>query len=300
MTYPEPENLEAALTNVLDALGDSKKYHLFISHKQSDAKDFARALHTMFTLRGLHAFIDMEYAGDLGTLEDIVRASVVLVFILSDYVLDSPWCVSELSAAVAHGVPVVVVKKEGSRWRDPESPESTARCLNFPSYGELAKLPPAARDVFQIKTVEHSDVYYASFIDKLFERLAEAGVADDGGAGDEPGTPADPSPTPSRRSLSYGALRARSEASFRSAPTVAEDECASESRASEAREAPAALLRDLADALRDSRAPGAPPEVHVTVAAPRLADVVLAAAVASAVSCGVCATFFFLVVAPRL
>ena len=64
------------------------------------------------------------------------------------------------------------------------------------SYGELAKLPPAARDVFQIKTVEHSDVYYASFIDKLFERLAEAGVADDGGAGDEPGTPADPSPTP--------------------------------------------------------------------------------------------------------
>ncbi|KAH8060431.1 hypothetical protein JL722_4526 [Aureococcus anophagefferens] len=259
------------------ALGDSKKYHLFISHKQSDAKDFARALHTMFTLRGLHAFIDMEYAGDLGTLEDIVRASVVLVFILSDYVLDSPWCVSELSAAVAHGVPVVVVKKEGSRWRDPEAPESTARCLNFPSYAELAKLPPAARDVFQIKTVEHSDVYYASFIDKLFERLAEAGVADGGGGGDEPGTPGDP---------------------FRSAPTVAEDECASESRASEAREAPAALLRDLADALRESRGPA--PEVHVTVAAPRLADVVLAAAVASAVSCGVCATFFFLVVAPRL
>ncbi|KAH8054908.1 hypothetical protein JL721_10324 [Aureococcus anophagefferens] len=282
------------------ALGDSKKYHLFISHKQSDAKDFARALHTMFTLRGLHAFIDMEYAGDLGTLEDIVRASVVLVFILSDYVLDSPWCVSELSAAVAHGVPVVVVKKEGSRWRDPEAPESTARCLNFPSYAELAKLPPAPRDVFQIKTVEHSDVYYASFIDKLFERLAEAGVADGGGGGDEPGTPGDPSPTPSRRSLSYGALRARSEASFRSAPTVAEDECASESRASEAREAPAALLRDLADALRESRAPGPAPEVHVTVAAPRLADVVLAAAVASAVSCGVCATFFFLVVAPRL
>ena len=102
------------------------------------------------------------------------------------------------------------------------------------------------------------------------------------------------------RDSSYGALRARSEASFRSAPTVAEDECASESRASEAREAPAALLRDLADALRESRAPGPAPEVHVTVAAPRLADVVLAAAVASAVSCGVCATFFFLVVAPRL
>ena len=60
------------------------------------------------------------------------------------------------------------------------------------------------------------------------------------------------------------------------------------------------VLRDLADALRESRAPGPAPEVHVTVAAPRLADVVLAAAVASAVSCGVCATFFFLVVAPRL
>ncbi|KAK7247775.1 hypothetical protein SO694_00122059 [Aureococcus anophagefferens] len=192
----------AGAVEALERVGgaDRSDGRLAAPHKQSDAKDFARALHTMFTLRGLHAFIDMEYAGDLGTLEDIVRASVVLVFILSDYVLDSPWCVSELSAAVAHGVPVVVVvKKEGSRWRDPEASRVDGA---VPEFSELRRAREAAAGrarAFQIKTVEHSGVYYASFIDKLFERLAEAGVADGGGGGDEPGTPGDPSPTPSRR-----------------------------------------------------------------------------------------------------
>ena len=33
---------------------------MFLSHKQSEAKDFVRALHTAFTLRGYSAFLDME------------------------------------------------------------------------------------------------------------------------------------------------------------------------------------------------------------------------------------------------
>jgi hypothetical protein len=37
-----------------------KLYDAFLSHKQSDAKDFVRALHTGLTLRGFDAFLDME------------------------------------------------------------------------------------------------------------------------------------------------------------------------------------------------------------------------------------------------
>merc|ERR1719240_1518562 len=74
----------------------------------------------------------------------------------------------ELTAAVEHGVPVTVIKKEGARWIEPDS---GVRSLNFPSYAELNRLDEKIRPIFQIKIVEHSDTYYASFIEKLFERL---------------------------------------------------------------------------------------------------------------------------------
>ena len=151
----------------------SKRYDVFLSHKQTDAKDFARALHTMLTLRRYKAFLDMEFDGSLDTLQEYVASSSVFAFILSENVLDSPWCVAELTAAVDSGVPVVVVKKEGSRWRDPNTGSLS---LTFPGPDVLKKLPTRVQQVFQIKIVEHSDVYYAPFIDKFFDRLEEAGL----------------------------------------------------------------------------------------------------------------------------
>ena len=151
----------------------SKRYDVFLSHKQTDAKDFARALHTMLTLRRYKAFLDMEFDGSLDTLQEYVASSSVFAFILSENVLDSPWCVAELTAAVDSGVPVVVVKKEGSRWRDPNTGSLS---LTFPGPDVLKKLPTRVQQVFQIKIVEHSDDYYAPFIDKFFDRLEEAGL----------------------------------------------------------------------------------------------------------------------------
>ena len=151
----------------------TKRYDVFLSHKQTDAKDFARALHTMLTLRRYKAFLDMEFDGSLDTLQEYVSSSSVFAFILSENVLDSPWCVAELTAAVDSGVPVVVVKKEGSRWRDPNTGSLS---LTFPGPDVLKKLPTRVQQVFQIKIVEHSDVYYAPFIDKFFDRLEEAGL----------------------------------------------------------------------------------------------------------------------------
>merc|ERR1719240_447210 len=82
----------------------------------------------------------------------------------------------ELTAAVEHDVPVTVIKKEGARWIEPDS---GTRSLNFPSYAELNRLPEEIRPIFQIKIVEHSDTYYASFIEKLFERISSPEVGEE-------------------------------------------------------------------------------------------------------------------------
>ena len=37
------------------------------------------------------------------------------IFILTDNVLDSPWCLKELEAAVQYNIPVIIVKKASSR-----------------------------------------------------------------------------------------------------------------------------------------------------------------------------------------
>ena len=36
-------------------------YDCFLSHKRSEAKDFARALHTLFVTRGIKVFLDYEF-----------------------------------------------------------------------------------------------------------------------------------------------------------------------------------------------------------------------------------------------
>ncbi len=77
-------------------------YSVFLAHKRTDAKDFARGLHTLLVRSG-HArtFIDFEYDGKLDELMNIVQASDNLVFILSEHVLESPWCAAAAAAAAA-------------------------------------------------------------------------------------------------------------------------------------------------------------------------------------------------------
>jgi hypothetical protein len=74
-------------------------YSVFLAHKRTDAKDFARGLHTLLVRSG-HArtFIDFEYDGKLDELVNIVQASDNLVFILSEHVLESPWCAASAAS----------------------------------------------------------------------------------------------------------------------------------------------------------------------------------------------------------
>ena len=151
----------------------SAAHDVFLSHKQTDAKDFARALHTMLTLRRYKAFLDMEFDGSLDTLQEYVASSSVFAFILSENVLDSPWCVAELTAAVDSGVPVVVVKKEGSRMARPEHGEPIAHVSRA---GRPQETPNTRAAGVSNKNRRALDVYYAPFIDKFFDRLEEAGL----------------------------------------------------------------------------------------------------------------------------
>ena len=88
------------------------RYGVFLSHKQSEAKDFARALYTLFESRDVRCFLDMEFRDDLNDLEELVAASSTLLFVLTDHVLESEWCLKELAAAVKNNVKIVMVVKE--------------------------------------------------------------------------------------------------------------------------------------------------------------------------------------------
>jgi hypothetical protein len=61
----------------------SPRFQVFLSHKRTDAKDFARGLHTWLLLRGITAFLDYENAEQLDSLKNVVKACDNFVFILT-------------------------------------------------------------------------------------------------------------------------------------------------------------------------------------------------------------------------
>lgn len=98
-----------------------------------------------------------QYRDELSDLATIVSRCRHFLFILTDNIFDSPWCMLELGAAVQHGVNVVLLTKEGARWPDDKG---AATCM-FPPQAVIGKAPEAARAVFTRKSIQHSDEYYA-------------------------------------------------------------------------------------------------------------------------------------------
>uniref|UniRef100_A0A061RFA1 TIR domain-containing protein n=1 Tax=Tetraselmis sp. GSL018 TaxID=582737 RepID=A0A061RFA1_9CHLO len=144
-------------------------YNVFVSHKRSDAQDFARTLHTIFVSHDLTCFLDVE---DLEVLEDLefIAAGVdVVVFVLTDNIFQSEWCLKELAAAVIARVPVVLVTKEGARW------EHDSVLYTFPPEPLINTLePPECRLAFLSNSVTHSNEYFSGFVEKLVSRVRKA------------------------------------------------------------------------------------------------------------------------------
>eukprot|EP00798_Chlamydomonas_sp_ICE-L_P008087 gene8087-1330_t len=145
-------------------------WDVFLSHKRSDAKDFARALHTLFNVRGLSAFLDFEWREELTELETAVGSSRNLVFILTDNILSSHWCIKELQAAIKHKTNIILVTREGARWKDSTGAPT---CL-FPPDELVQSLPEDVRPLFTRKSIMHSDEYYAAFVDQLLIKVKRA------------------------------------------------------------------------------------------------------------------------------
>ena len=144
------------------------RFQVFLSHKCSDAKDFARGLYNMLMLRGFTAFLDFEFREELSNLEAVVQACDNFIFILTDNVFESEWCLRELEAAVQGGVNIVLVRKDGARWADVNNQFT---CDHPPPF-LLNRLDERVRNaVLSIKAVLHSDEYYDTFCTTLIERL---------------------------------------------------------------------------------------------------------------------------------
>ena len=163
-----PEEVSGSMGHAAAIPEKRYEYGVFLSHKQSDAKDFARSLFTLIEGRGVKCFLDMDFRGELNDLELIVSTARTLIFVLSDNVFDSEWCIKELAAAVRHGVKVVFVLKEGARWADKDG---NYVCTFPPDSLIRAKVPAEAMPAFSSKAINHSNDYYAAFAHDLLQRI---------------------------------------------------------------------------------------------------------------------------------
>ncbi|KAF5843214.1 hypothetical protein DUNSADRAFT_890 [Dunaliella salina] len=128
------------------------------------------ALFNLLVLRGISTFLDFEYQEELQLetgLSDLVASCRNFVFVLTDNVLSSKWCLRELEAAVDNRVNIILIVKEGSRWKDEDGRKSSP----FPGPNVIAELPEKIKPVFTRKAIHHSDEYYSSFIDMLMKKV---------------------------------------------------------------------------------------------------------------------------------
>ena len=144
-------------------------YRAFLSHKRTDAKDFARGLYNHFTARGIDTFLDYEHKQDVGELSTIAAAADNFIFILTDNVFDSEYCMRELRAAVLGGAKIITVRKEGALW---PIADNGARTSEYPGGWLIETLDPVVRPTLQqVLAISHSDEYYAAFCDQLIGRF---------------------------------------------------------------------------------------------------------------------------------
>lgn len=153
----------------MDKLEQLPHFNTFISHKRSDAQDFARSLHTVLVGQGFTCFLDVDNLEELHDLEMFVAGVDLLIFVLTDHIFESHWCLKELAAAVMAGVPVLLITKEGASW------EHQSATSPFPPDEVIQTLEPAAcRQAFTNKALSHNNEYFSSFVSKLVSKVQQA------------------------------------------------------------------------------------------------------------------------------
>lgn len=135
-------------------------FDVFISHRQaaqmqtetgvkrlSEGEDLAAEIYTFFKTphpdkglkKPLVMFLDKRYRGNLHDLVDIVARSRTFLFILSETVLHSAWCMLELLSATLNKVPMIFFKMEGQNFNIGEF-HKLLDIIQFPNSAELKKV----------------------------------------------------------------------------------------------------------------------------------------------------------------
>ena len=184
-------------------LKDVPRFNCFISHKRTSAQDFARGLHSLLVGKGYTAFLDVENLEQLADLPLVVAGCDVFIFVLSDGIFESEYCLKELKSAVLAGMSVILVTKEGSRWPDQDGENVDS----FPGAHLIDWLPPECREPFRSNVaISHSNEYYTSFCHNLVgrvKRLVDEKRKEHGGEAltDQPSVPPDALVLAQRRQL---------------------------------------------------------------------------------------------------
>jgi hypothetical protein len=112
----------------------SKLYHVFLSHKQSEAQDRAKVYKLFLKMNKIKAFYDKdELTDDDWTIEkliEVVCRSKCLFFFYTPTILENLWCQLELFVAIKANLPIYIINVE------PTWPQKHLKISkkNIPSY----------------------------------------------------------------------------------------------------------------------------------------------------------------------
>jgi hypothetical protein len=155
------------------------EFDVFLSHRQVDAADFCALLYDKLVGRGLKVFLDRKYTGSLHDLPRIVANSKCFVFVLSNDIFSSNWCLLELHAAVRANVPCVPLRLDGAMWENRKFPDVDASYIPTTiddADGQPIDVKPLLNHLFKTKAIEHSRDYFDAFFELLmshFKKILE-------------------------------------------------------------------------------------------------------------------------------
>ena len=144
-------------------------HDLFLSHKQNDInpelkirmKDLARTLNEHFKGRKIKCFLDKNFNGNSwNELPNLVASSKMILVLLSEKFVESPWCVLELLSAVMHKRPIAFLKISNS-FKFATMKKQLVQ-IGFPFVEAL--------DQFSVE-IEYSETYFDAAMDKVAERM---------------------------------------------------------------------------------------------------------------------------------
>jgi hypothetical protein len=153
-----------------------QEYDVFLSHRQLDAQDFCALLYEKLVARGMKVFLDRRDAGVLHDLPAIVSHSKCFIFVLSDGIFTSKWCLLELHAAVTARVPCVPLRLDGAMWEGRVFPDIAASYIPRTvehADGRHIEVRPLLEHLFRSKAIEHSREYFEAFFGKLISHIQE-------------------------------------------------------------------------------------------------------------------------------